>query len=296
MNAEYNFKIICVLALLCVVLVYFTHTSTLNEKFKSYKLLQFKTLSPDPVFSLSHLNDEIIIDHLSSNCECRKKQPIYITESSSASTSSNINVYMQSNESSINKLFSIDKASFMNITTTCDMYKVLRRGSKEQKVIGFSLYGQNAFYYNKIKNITVQIKKLFPDWLIRIHYDRSINKSIICEIECQKDDEQLSLLDNTDFCNINEMYLNFRDFKMKQNKFDASYIHSMKWRWFPIGDEGFVNVFSSRDIDTYVLQREVLVFFLKKGTIKVLAFNPKYANLVFRASNFNTSSFQNRFS
>ena len=30
----------------------------------------------------------------------------------------------------------------------------------------------------------------------------------------------------------------------------------MKWRWLPIGD-GFVEAFSSRDTDSYLLQREV---------------------------------------
>ena len=30
----------------------------------------------------------------------------------------------------------------------------------------------------------------------------------------------------------------------------------MKWRWLPIGDS-FVDIFSSRDSDSYFLQREV---------------------------------------
>ena len=33
-------------------------------------------------------------------------------------------------------------------------------------------------------------------------------------------------------------------------------MHSMKWRWLPIGDS-FVDIFMSRDTDSLILQREV---------------------------------------
>ena len=37
---------------------------------------------------------------------------------------------------------------------------------------------------------------------------------------------------------------------------DASYIHAMMWRWFPIRDQ-FVDVFMSRDSDSTIFQREI---------------------------------------
>ena len=37
---------------------------------------------------------------------------------------------------------------------------------------------------------------------------------------------------------------------------NATYMHAMKWRWFPINDQ-FVDVFMSRDSDSDILQREV---------------------------------------
>lgn len=37
---------------------------------------------------------------------------------------------------------------------------------------------------------------------------------------------------------------------------DVTYMHAMSWRWLPIGDH-FVHRFASRDIDTFVYQREV---------------------------------------
>ena len=86
--------------------------------------------------------------------------------------------------------------------------------------------------------------------LIRIYYDNSINKSIICDIECTKHQDEY-LYDNVDFCDIEKLNMNLSD------KFtNSSYIHSMKWRWFPLGDS-FVDIFSSRDIDSYILPREI---------------------------------------
>ena len=37
---------------------------------------------------------------------------------------------------------------------------------------------------------------------------------------------------------------------------NASYIHAMEWRWFPIRDQ-FVDVFMSRDSDSIFIQREI---------------------------------------
>ena len=37
---------------------------------------------------------------------------------------------------------------------------------------------------------------------------------------------------------------------------DASYMHAMKWRWLPIGDD-FVRLFCSRDLDSLIYEREV---------------------------------------
>ena len=39
------------------------------------------------------------------------------------------------------------------------------------------------------------------------------------------------------------------------NVWNASYMHAMMWRWLPIGDL-FVDVFSSRDSDSEIIQRE----------------------------------------
>jgi hypothetical protein len=94
---------------------------------------------------------------------------------------------------------------------------------------------------------------MYPEWIMRVHYDSSIDKSIICEIECQKDPKTGQLLDNADFCDINNLHL---ESTSQKKTLDAFYIHAMAWRWFPIGDS-FVDIFSSRDTDSYILEREV---------------------------------------
>ena len=103
------------------------------------------------------------------------------------------------------------------------------------------------------------IKNNYPGWFVRVHYDSSIDKSIICELECLSyldDDKNNSnngtnkLYDIVDFCNIEKMPIDFH------KTWNASYMHGMKWRWLPIGDS-FVDFFSSRDTDAWMSSREI---------------------------------------
>ena len=92
---------------------------------------------------------------------------------------------------------------------------------------------------------------MYPGWIMRVYHDDSINPNTKCELECLKDENNV-LIDNTDFCNIQNMPM-----KGSFNKtWNAKYIHSMMWRWFPIGDT-FVKIFSSRDTDSIIIQREI---------------------------------------
>ena len=116
---------------------------------------------------------------------------------------------------------------------------------------------------------------MYPNWLIRIYHDNSIDDKIKCEIECLKDSDE-KMVDNVDFCNIesvpkhNDLYLNF------------SYIHAMKWRWLPIGDY-FVDVFSSRDSDSNIFQREidsVNVWLNSKKNGHIMRDNPHHGTFI----------------
>ena len=96
------------------------------------------------------------------------------------------------------------------------------------------------------------IKKLYPEWIIRVYHDDTIDSNIICELECQKDSNN-NLLDNIVFCDVNNLPESFLDTNFR---WSASFMNKMMWRWLPIGDS-FVDVFMSRDSDSYMLQREV---------------------------------------
>ncbi|CAF0866460.1 unnamed protein product [Brachionus calyciflorus] len=149
------------------------------------------------------------------------------------------------NENNYEVLFGDKRYNFnsKNLTLTCDLYKSLKRGLN-QKVVAYSLYGTNDRYYKLISHTSEMVKKFYPDHVMRIYHDDSINKSIICQLECANP--------HIDFCNIHKLPLSLENFNQVLN---LNYIHSMEWRFLPIGDT-FVDLFHSRDSDSMILQRE----------------------------------------
>ena len=180
--------------------------------------------------------ENVLIDgdllKLKSKCGCRN-QNVYVIKSSDK-------VYVQIGSSE--KYYNFSEHELNTGKITCDLYNVFSRGPK-QKVIGLSLYGTDPFYYNSIETIAKLVKKYYPDWLIRVYYDSSINETVICELECLQEN-------NIDFCNINEI-----PFGSPTHAWNANHMHKMSWRWLPIGDE-FVDYFMSRDTDSWITERE----------------------------------------
>jgi hypothetical protein len=161
-------------------------------------------------------------------------------------------INLNEDEKKLSSSYKISIEKFNNLNQTCDLFKVLKRGLS-QNVISFSLYGRNEFYYRRLRNLTKQIKSLYSNyptkWSMRVYYDRSINESIICDLECNDNDDII------DFCFVEDIQLKFNSTNVN-NKLNGSEIHAMKWRWFPLGDS-FVNIFMSRDTDNSILMREV---------------------------------------
>ena len=179
---------------------------------------------------------------LNSECKCKINKIIYLT-------------YLQNDLLQVKYSYKSDELNINlnNTKTTCDLYNTLTHGYN-QKVIGYSLYGKNKLYYNYLKDLTKLIKIMYPQWIIRIHYDDSIDQNVICDIECQLD-ENNKLYDNVVFCNTNKMLKSFYD--INDNKiWSLSNIHKMMWRWLPLGDS-FVDIFSSRDTDSLIIEREI---------------------------------------
>ena len=108
-----------------------------------------------------------------------------------------------------------------------------------------SLFGKDEIYFKYIKDIVLRAKQLFPNWTVRFYHDgKSLNQANICKLECLKVNNVL--LDNVDFCDINN--LNYEHLDMKK-------LIPTFWRWLPMHDE-FVDVFVSRDADSCLIQRE----------------------------------------
>ncbi len=177
-------------------------------------------------------SDEIF----TSDCACRNESKIKLSKFSSFYLA-----YTESNKILLN----ITKNEFDNLIFTCGFYKSLLRGPR-QKVISYSLYGKNNLYYDQLKKLSHLIKSKYPDWLMRIYHDDSIDSSIICELDCLEDNN------NVDFCDVNNLPIK----NSMLSAWSLSYLHAMAWRWLPIGDS-FVDIFSSRDLDSLITQREI---------------------------------------
>jgi len=158
----------------------------------------------------------------------------------------------------INKYQILQKRQFfLNPRFTCDLNHVFDHGPNV-KVLSFSLYGQRIGYSYLLENIVNQARSLYKGWMIRIYYNNSINKTIICDLECK--------YDNVFFCNVNHVPIKYQS-NINMLKLDEkgmrtiaisnnlSYVNGMMWRWFPISDD-FVDIFSSRDTDSTIIQRE----------------------------------------
>ena len=241
-------KFILILIVLVLLTLYIAfYCNFLSALKNSYNFLFFSTS-----FQKNEAN-YLTAYYLSSNCDCRKNNNIGLYE-----YEKNYSVkFYKDDKNKAKFVYNLTKYEFETFNTTCDLYNVLRRG-KSQKVLSFSLFGKNKFYYHKLKKISKQIKILYPGWLMRVYYNNSIEKSLICEIECLKD-KGGEVIDNSDFCNINDVNLKFNKIKNIDNgygKLNVEYMLATKWRWFPIADS-FVDVFSSRDSDSYILQREI---------------------------------------
>ena len=188
-----------------------------------------------------------------SNCECKKFKQIALNRYETHLAV----VSIDKRKNSRKLLYNLTFDEFRELNLTCNLYDSFRRG-KFQKILSYTLYGRNYFYYDKLKDINKQIKQLYPEWSMRVYHDNSINDSIICQLKCLNSEKSNTLLDNVDFCNIQN------DLRLKPMLIDSisnatlngDSVHAEMWRFFPIGDS-FVDIFSSRDSDSYVLQREV---------------------------------------
>lgn len=198
-------------------------------------------------------NEDISGYLLKSRCSCRNEiieiNRVYDSnEFPSSQVYYDIQIKHRDHPSRVLKRYRISQTEFEKITVTCDLYSTLRRGYG-QKVIGFSLFGKEELYYNFLNENVIRAAKHLPDWVIRVYHDGSIDRSIICQKQCLKQENNSSFYDNIDFCDVEKIPYGF------ESTWSGAYMIPMSWRWLPIGDD-FVDVFVSRDTDSCINERE----------------------------------------
>ena len=120
-----------------------------------------------------------------------------------------------------------------------------------QNIISYTYFGTDEntirFHLMNILNITKKSVKVYPKWTIRLHlkintfYHPKIHP-VLCDLYCKNKNVDICILENIH----NE---SFSDFSGLQ-------VNGRFWRFLPMLDP-LVDMFMSRDIDAYVLDREV---------------------------------------
>ena len=171
------------------------------------------------------LGDESRKQFLTSSCHCRANQKVVLKSNSSDQAIFVVETQGQ-------QLSEWNQIGLRNYRFTCGLYNALRRGY-HKRIIGFSLYGRKKVYYMFVKEIALSIKKLYPQWTIRIYHDGSIDQAKICELECLKEfaNDTGEYVDNVDFCDVNKLPLDLFD---ASKTWSAGYLHAMKWRWVSV--------------------------------------------------------------
>ena len=133
--------------------------------------------------------------------------------------------------------------------TTCGR-EAFQRGSN-QKVVGFSFYGNESSGVHKLKkyfdgieeNLRLVRSQYGDDWSMRLYYDLAQSDELLarlCELACHNS--------HLDLCHVRQLPGN--------PVRDASDIFAMNWRFLPPLDPQ-VSVFLCRDLDSRISAREV---------------------------------------
>lgn len=180
--------------------------------------------------------------HLHSICPCRRER----IRVSRIEVGTRLKIDVLGDDTNSNSSLKSYEFDSDRTNLACRAYETLRRGPK-QKVISYSVYGNNSLYKRYLKLIAQTAKRLYPDWVVRFYHDgTSLTYRDVCELECLFDETSGKLLDNVDVCHVDE--LAYRNFDIRE-------IIPTFWRWLPVGDD-FVDVFLSRDSDFCVVERD----------------------------------------
>ena len=124
------------------------------------------------------------------------------------------------------------------------------RGPK-QKIISYTYFGSAEnilkYHFENINYIVDRAKDVYSGWTVRLHLKKENLEnpyiwSTLCHLQCKKN--------NIDICVLED--LDDKEF----NDFSDIQVNGRFWRFLPLLDP-LVDVFISRDIDAFLLDREV---------------------------------------
>ncbi|XP_071536739.1 uncharacterized protein [Panulirus ornatus] len=107
-----------------------------------------------------------------------------------------------------------------------------------QRVVSFSLYGDNPEYWRGLDDILSQVERLYPGWVVRLYTDPRGRGSVLCPL--LRDHAHLYVCDITG---------------LPPPLGDLSQVHRAMWRLAPLGDPQVVTLIV-RDLDSQVTERE----------------------------------------
>lgn len=129
-------------------------------------------------------------------------------------------------------------------SSLCSQYSTLR--GFHQRIISISMFGfvpKSVFDRNSsityLYQLIADMNKLYPDWILRVYHDSTIESELICSIECT--------YNHVDFCNASAL---------GSLGSVSSFVPPKIWRFLPAGDD-HVDIMASRDLDSPLTLREL---------------------------------------
>ena len=142
---------------------------------------------------------------LASKCACQQHQKYLLNKSNRMVTVHQL-LNSSGGQPTSQKLYVFKEEEFQQMRFTCSLYNVLRRG-RDQKVVSFSLYGSDSYYWDYTERIVEQIHKLYPGWVVRIYVDKAVDSDFKCHLVCLTDKTSNLYMDNVDVCEAESLPL-----------------------------------------------------------------------------------------
>jgi hypothetical protein len=207
---------ICISTLLCMFIYY----GYLNIYFKYW----FK---PSHVYLADEFRNYSVISTIKLNPRCLcQKDTVIIREFKDF-----YNIRIENYIDSLFYSYNLTRNFFEQLTVTCSLYKVLRRGPN-QKIISYSISSNDDKVSLKyiLKTNIKRAKLFYTNWFIRVYHKSRLTLNEECEYECYKYNKNV-LFDNIDMCDATHIPIDL------YRTWNVSYVLPQVLRYLPVGDD-----------------------------------------------------------